>query len=139
MTGYHISFKQNSETLALSLHDSFSKFTPMDFIKRDRGKDMIGTQVEAIFQQVSTVPVDVEPRHGQGKGVERFGGIVARDFCPQFSGWCGNSSANKPDTIKPTMTLEELRAAFAEWLREYHATPSSALGGKSPNEVLKAH
>jgi len=122
--GYHISFEHNSQTIAYTVYDACSKYTPLENVKHDLGNDMIGAATKAVFQQAGTQMIDCEGEHGQAKGVERSFGDVAADFCRQFkTTWCGSCVENKPDQIKPEdMTLEDLKPQFAEWLRENVST-----------------
>ncbi len=102
-----------------------------------------------VFGQLGIDVRHAEPYHGQSKPIERKFGTLCARFSKLFDSYCGNSPANRPDDLEERIKcgkiqlpmLDELRAAFADWLdADYHARPHAGDGmeGGSPSQVFTA-
>ncbi|MCI0423451.1 MAG: hypothetical protein L0312_30245, partial [Acidobacteria bacterium] len=136
--GLYNSWQANADTLALALHQALSRFSAPRYLKIDNGRDFLSARVRSICYANNIEIIQAEGYHGQSKPCERGIHQLLHDFCKSQEGYCGNNTQSKPDTIRATQPAEEFEAKLNEWLKEYHAEPSTALGGRSPNQVLNS-
>ena len=103
----------------------------------DRGKDFRSKAFRYVTNQLGVERRFALPYHAQSKPIERFFGTLERELIQKLPGWCGRNPQERPENVKPELELQDLKIAVYEWIRDiYHHTPSTALGNKSPLEVL---
>lgn len=86
------------------------------------------------------------PFRGQSKPIERWFGTMEMRFAKTWDSYCGRSPAEKPEDLSRRLeagqapTLEEFRAALADWIEAYNATAhrGDSMDGQSPDAVFAA-
>jgi hypothetical protein len=84
------------------------------------------------------------PKQGWVKIIESLWNRPGEEFEPYFRSYWGNKIESRPEDadklrLDQLPTLDEVRAAWTEWLNYYHATPQSGDGmwDLSPNLVME--
>lgn len=103
----------------------------------DNGKDYRSAAFDALRTQLVIDDHFAQPYRPQSKHIEPWFGILERDLVQEFAGWCGCCAHSKPEQIAPSMTLDDVRIKFEEWLFVYHGRANAGLCGKSPVQVIE--
>ena len=142
--------KGNTEIIKKTLYEGICEFGAPRMIYVDNGKDYRSKELSDDFPHSPLKALGIKTRyatkyHGQTKVIERIFGIVATRFSRQFATWCGNNTANKPESMKmpkkdierKAPALDEIRSAFTEFVEWYNNTASRAQGlnRRSPNQA----
>ena len=112
--------------------------------KRRRRQVFDDPRIGGLCAQTGAERHNALPRQGWSKMVESHHRSVNDGFARYFVSWWGNSIENRPDDagkLRPDQhpTLDDVRRAFAEYLKAHHCTPQTGHGmyGLSPLTVME--
>jgi putative transposase len=135
--GFHISFEANSRTIALAFHHALLSKVEAEWVQHglpkmvyaDNGKDYVSDHIRQVCMHFSITLKHHEPHLPRSKGkVERFFRTLEEQCIRYLDGYLGNSPKNRPNEVKPTLTLEELRQHIITYIiTRYHTQPHRSL------------
>lgn len=104
-------------------------------------------RVGGAFGLLGVEVVHCWPYHGQAKPNEAWHRKIRDRFCKLFDTYTGGTTAERPDDLQKHLkaghapTLEELRTAFGDWVRDDHngrAHLGDSMDGQTPDQVFDA-
>ncbi|WP_427340872.1 Mu transposase C-terminal domain-containing protein [Caloranaerobacter sp. DY30410] len=105
-------------------------------------------ETEGLLKQLKIGNIHAKAYHGWVKPIERWFGTFSDKYVREIPGWCGTSPEERPENFNKLLkklirenklwTLDELSNWFINTvLKEYHNTPHSGYGGKTPLELYQ--
>lgn len=158
--GWHIGERANSDTIIIALKNGARTFGFPVEGTIDNGKDYRSVggknrrkwadfdeqRLGTVFQQAGVSVHYAQPYHAWAKPIEPMFRPVKDTFDRHQPTFCGGSPEERPPDLSSRLkdllavpTLDEVRAAFGEWLVAYHATPQTGDGmlGLSPSLAME--
>ena len=149
IVGWHLGLKSpSSEEVSLALRQAILEYglpSKSDInlqLLMDNGADFRSLPIEMALARLNIERHFCHVQNAQGKPVERFFKTFDDRFARFESGYTGEKPENRPPTTafyeknpEHLMDLPTTQAKFAQWLEEFHHTPSRA-EPQSPLELL---
>lgn len=158
--GVHIGERANTDTIIIALKHGAGVFGFPSEATIDNGKDYRAVggkrcrkwadfdemRLGTVFEQAGVRIHYAKPYHAWAKPIEPMFRPIKDTFDRHQPTFCGGSPEERPPDLSARLkdvmsvpTLDEIRAAFIEWLKVYHATPQSGDGmfGLSPTLVME--
>jgi transposase InsO family protein len=169
LVGWKLCPLPNSTTISQAFKRAVETYGPPDSVKIDNGKDYASqmfcgitkkqrrilkkgyideSMVRGIYAMMGVSVSFSIPYHPQSKNIERFFDTFDRQFCTNFTTYCGKNAATKPEglfdylntqaALHEAYSIETLEPLITKYIDAYNRTPHSALNGKAPLEVMES-
>ncbi len=149
ITGWHVSFQPNSQTIALALRHGILRCGKPDELYIDNGKDYrshylsgaqkklgaidYSKQTRAILAALDIRTIYAWPYNARSKPIERWFLNLALRFERYLPGWCGRDNKQRPEKLQKELqsgellTIGEFKKRVAEHIEQYHRSTHSSL------------
>lgn len=155
IVGWCVSWKPNSDTIALAFRDAVLRAGKPRVIYIDNGKDyrskyfsgrvatkfhvkLDAARRDGIVQRMGIEVVHALPYNHKAKPVESFFKFMALRFDRELPGWRGPDTASKPEKLEgelkrgEILTFEEFCQRVAGWFEWYNAEHVHSKTGRPP-------
>jgi len=126
--------------------DNGKDFTSKDFSGGKHRQVVVAIEPERLSMcaKLGITVLHAKPYHGQSKPIERDFRILEEKFCKDFSGYTGNTTVNKPESLKKALAamnltpFDEFHALFVDFVDTFNRRiiSSGYREGKSPLEIM---
>jgi putative transposase len=136
IVGYYLGFDPpSSRRVALSLRHAILPKNDLNWpmcgiptkMKHDHGKDLVSNHIKQVRLDLKIGYLGKEIGNPRGNAIiERFFKTMA-DWENQWDGWVGNSLKNRPDHVKPSLSLNQFDQLFGRFIYDYHHKKHSSI------------
>ncbi len=129
IVGYSLTFQGNSLTIMQSFMNGVAPKPDKDYpmfgvpasVYVDNGKDYLSADFEALLNDMGVDKTHAIPYRGSSKPIERFFRTFEGQCISKLPGYCGRNPENRPDDIKPLLTMADLERIIYSYIKDkYH-------------------
>jgi putative transposase len=156
LVGWCIAQNSNSRVIAAALRSGIMRYGLPATCYMDNGKDYKSGHLNAdtrddftdeyqgIFKMLNIGTKFAIPYNAKAKPIERFFQTFSSELSRYLPGFCGETIEERPHNLNKKelfikgLSILQVSEAIEGYIEAYNNRPHSALGGKSPIEVMKA-